>query len=137
MIDFSFKINEDYDSSLNGFEIDDHSVSGIEKLSQQWLRVFMTPCYDDLITEESVGTKLANIIISGVVDMDYLQALAYEAIDTTNTQITEAQMENTDLEDDEILSYAEMIDYNIINETILYLKIRIVSKSGESIVVEI
>jgi hypothetical protein len=135
MIDFSYKINTEYTPTLDGFEIDDHSIDGIEKLAQQWLRVFLTPCYDDLITGESIGTKFANIAISGVVDVSYLESIIYEAVDSTNEQVMLAQSEDKTLEEDEILSTAELIDYNIINETNISLQIRVISLSGESIVV--
>ena len=106
--------------------------TGIQKVAQTWAILFLTD-RGTIFNEPERGSSFVVDVRSGAiqVDEDIPAEFSIAATQVARTMSVDATGQN--LEDDEILALAELLDYSV--DTIaasLYLRVRIWSLAGES-----
>lgn len=106
--------------------------TGIQKIAQTWAILFLTD-RGTIFNEPERGSSFVVAVRSGAiqVDEDVPAEFSIAATQVARTMSIDATDQN--LEDDEILDRAELLDYRV--DTIisnLYLRVRIWSLAGES-----
>jgi hypothetical protein len=109
--------------------------TGIQKVAQSWLQLFLTD-QGTVLNEPTRGSTFLLSVRRGriQVDDDVPSEFAIGAAQVSRTMAADAIGQN--LEDDEILDRAELLDYSVDNiASNLYLRIRIWSLAGNSRIV--
>ena len=108
--------------------------TGVQKIAQSWSILFLTD-RGTVLNEETRGSDFLLAVRSGriQVDEDIPAEFAIAAAQVQRTMSLDASNADTQLEDDERLAKAELLDYDLErNTSLLQLKVRLHSVAGDS-----
>ena len=106
--------------------------TGVQKVAQQWATLFLTD-RGTVLGKSNRGTDFLRAVRTGRIQVDE-DIPAQFSTAAERVRITmELDADGEELEDDEILDEAELLEYSIDRvAALLYLKVRITTRAGEA-----
>jgi len=106
--------------------------TGVQKVAQQWTQLFLTD-RGTVFGKPNRGTDFLRAVRTGRIQVDEDIPAQFSAAAERVRITMELDADGEDLEDDEILDEAELLEYSIDRiAASLYLKVRIKTLAGES-----
>ena len=108
--------------------------TGIQKVAQSWLVLFLTE-QGSVLNEPTRGSSFLQAVRSGriQVDEDIPAEFAIASAQVSRTMGFDASNSNTELESDEILDSVELLDYDLDTSTsLLRLRVQLTSLAGDT-----
>ena len=129
------------DPSLNGelgldFQMS-RQVTGLQKLAQKWLLIFLTPRGSDYF-DPDMGTDLHGLLEANLNDTSYIHNMIRSSVMEANSQLRKYQSEAQSLPKDEIFenSAIKKLEYDTQGLKI-ELEVAIYNSLGQSRVIEV
>lgn len=110
------------------FSAPSRKITGLDKMVQQWLYIFLTPQGSDVFEPER-GTNFIAVLEAAANDRGYISNIVSSSVANTNEQMLALQAETPSLPPDEtfVLSTLSSIVYGI---TSVEIRIRIINAEG-------
>jgi len=122
---------------VNGGFQKSRRISGLDKMAQRWLLIFLTPRGSD-IYDPSYGTDFHLVKESAVNDESYIQNLINASISDTNEALSAYQQTEGELRESEEFYTAELQDIIFSKERqSVDVYIKIVNSQGDSRILEL